>query len=74
MEKTEEVRGAVTTLITQYCGDKASKFFSGAYSDETFPMYLHHSFLILKEIAGEEKAREQLNNVLRKYSIVVPYE
>jgi hypothetical protein len=74
MEKTDTVREEINVLISQTCGEQVANFFDNTYAGETLPIFLHHSFLVLKELSGEQKAREQLNNVLRKYSVVVPYE
>lgn len=74
MEKNNVVRGDITLLITQVCGGQIGKFFSTTYSKETLPIFLHHSFLVLKEMVGAQKAREQLNTILRKNAVIVPYE
>lgn len=74
MENTEPIRTEITTLVTQNCGQQVGKFFTTTYAGEILPIFLHHSFLVLKEMAGEQKAREQLSNILRKYSVTVPYE
>lgn len=74
MEKTNIVRADITSLVAQTCGRQIAAFFSTTYSSETLPIFLHHSFLVLKEMTGAQKAREQLNAILRKYGIIVPYE
>lgn len=74
MENTEPIRIDIMTLVAQHCGKEVGKFFSNTYAREILPIFLHHSFLVLKEMAGEQKAREQLSNILRKYSVTVPYE
>lgn len=74
MEKSEPVRGEITSLVAQTCGTQVGKFFTNTYATEILPIFLHHSFLVLKEMSGEQKAREQLSNVLRKYNVTVPYE
>ena len=74
MENTEPVRLEVTALIAQTCGQQVGKFFTNTYSGEILPIFLHHSFLVLKEMTGIQKAREQLSNILRKYALTVPYE
>lgn len=74
MENTEPVRLEITALIAQNCGQQVSKFFTNTYAGEILPIFLHHSFLVLKEMTGVQKAREHLSNVLRKYSLTVPYE
>lgn len=74
MENTEPIRAEIMNLIAQNCGRNIGQFFSNTYGRETLPIFLHHSFLVLKEMTGEQKAREQLGNILRKYSVTVPYE
>lgn len=74
MENTEPIRKDIMTLIIQNCGQQIGQFFSNTYGREILPIFLHHSFLVLKEMTGEQKAREQVSNVLRKYSVTVPYE
>lgn len=74
MDKSEPVRGEISSLIVQTCGEKVGHFFSDTYANEILPIFLHNSFLVLKEMTGEQKAREQLNNILRRYSVTVPYE
>jgi len=74
MEKTDPVKAEIGSIIAQNCGKQVGDFFNQTYEVETLPIFLHHSFLVLKEMIGEQKAREQLTNVLRKYSVVVPYE
>ncbi len=74
MENSEPIRREIMTLIIQNCGQHVGKFFSDTYAREILPIFLHHSFLVLKEITGVQKAREQLSNILRRYSVTVPYE
>jgi len=74
MENIEPVRREITTLVAQNCGQKIGTFFSNTYAGEILPIFLHHSFLVLKEMVGEQKARELVSNILRKYSLTVPYE
>ncbi len=73
MENTEPVRSEIALLVSQNCGQKVGNFFSTTYSSEILPIFVHHSFLVLKEMIGEAKAQELVNNVLRKYSVTVPY-
>jgi len=74
MEKTDPVKAEVGSLIYQNCGHQVGTFFFNSYSNETMPIFLHHSYLVLKEMIGEQKTKEQINTILRKYSVVVPYE
>lgn len=74
MENTEPIRVEIMALIAQNCGQQIGKFFSNTYAREILPIFLHHSFLVLKEMTGETKARELVSNILRKYSVTVPYE
>lgn len=74
MEKTDPVRSEVTALVFQNCGEQVGKFFSNTYQTEILPIFLHHSFLVLKELIGESKAREQLDGILRKHTLEVSYE
>ncbi len=74
MEKSDPVKGEICSIISQNCGADVGKFFRITYEMETLPIFLHHSYLVLKEMIGEQKSKEQINNVMRKYSVVVPYE
>ena len=74
MEKSDPVKIDIGSLIAQNCGDQVGSFFVNTYEEETLPIFLHHAFLVMKEMTGEQKAREQMGNILRKYSVVVPYE
>lgn len=74
MENAEPIRMEIMTLVSQNCGQQVGLFFSNTYAREILPIFLHHSFLLLKEMAGEQKARELVSNILRKYSVTVPYE
>ena len=74
MEKTDPVRVETISLVSQVCGEQVGKFFATTYESEILPIFLHHSFLVLKELTGEEKAREQINSILQKYSVTVSYD
>lgn len=74
MENTEPIRLEITSLVAQNCGQQVGRFFSNTYAGEILPIFLHHSFLVLKEMIGGQKARELISNILRKYSVTVPYE
>ena len=74
MEKANIVREEITKLIHQTCGEQVGNFFASTYADETLPIFLHHAFLTMKELAGEKKASEQIRLILRKHAVVVPYE
>jgi hypothetical protein len=73
MEKMDPVRGEIIGLVTQYCGENAGKFFADHYLRETMPVFLNRSFRILKELAGPQKAHEQLDSILHRYSVRIPY-
>ena len=74
MRTHEPIKIAITMLISQHYGEKVGSFFSDTYAQEIFPIFLHNSFLLLQDLVGKEKAREQLDLLLSRYNIVIPYE
>lgn len=74
MADTEPAKLAILSLLAQNYGDRVGKSFSDMYSKETFPIFLHHSYIVLKDFIGVQKAKEQLDTVLTKYNSYMPYE
>ena len=74
MDNAQAIRQDITMIISRNLGGDVGKFFLTAYEEDTVPILLHHSFVILKELLGENKAREQLDLILKKYTLSIKYD
>jgi hypothetical protein len=74
MEDIEPVRKEIVSLLSQNYGEKFAGYFEKTYGHEIFPIFTHNCFVVLKDLVGIEKAREELNRVLVKYNVGVSYE
>lgn len=70
----DSVKRSILSLIAQDYGEKVGAVFAEATLQDTFPIFLHNTFLLLRDLVGKAKAREQIDSVLDRYNIVVPYE
>ena len=64
----------VVRLLAQNYGEDVGKFFYNTNVGEIFPIFLHNAYLVLKELMGEQKAREQIDSILVRHSVVQKYE
>ena len=74
MGTVEPLRQDIIELVSRNFGKDVGEFFSSAYEEDTLPIFLNHSYTILKELMGENKAREQLDIVLNRYNMFQKYE
>ena len=74
MGNVDTVKKDIVVLLSQNYGEEVGKFFFDTNNGEIFSIFLHNSFLVLKELMGEQKAKEQLDFILKKYQVVQKYE
>ena len=70
----DAIKQAIIKLISENYGEKVGKVFSDTSSREIFPIFIHNSFLLLRDLVGKEKAKQQLDSILNRYDVVIPYE
>lgn len=74
IDNVDPVEKDITVLLSQNYGNDVGKFFYDTNVGEIFPIFLHNAFLVLKELMGEQKAREQLDLILNRHSIKQKYD
>jgi hypothetical protein len=74
MGSVDPVETDIVKLLAQNYGEEVGKFFFDTNTGEIFPIFLHNAFLVLKELMGAIKAREQLDLILIRHSVVQKYE
>ena len=69
MEKNELVKKDICDLLSHYFGENLSSSYFAGYGDETLPIYLHNAYLLLSNQLGEDKSKQEINEVLTHYSL-----
>lgn len=69
MERNEKAKEEVITLVMQNLGKPAATAFSDAYFGSTMPIFVDTALSILSDLIGDQKARQELTEVLIKYSL-----
>ena len=74
MSTNDSIKRAILALISNDYGEKVGKVFAETTVQDTFPIFLHNSYLLLRDLVGKNKARVQIDSVLDRFNLVVPYE
>ena len=64
----------IIVLLSDNYGEKFAEFVAKTYSTEGFPIFTHDCFVVLRDLIGVDRAREEMNKVLEKHKVSVTYE
>ena len=69
MEKALSVKDQVFSLLSQNLGERTATSFREYYIDATLPIFLESSLKVLTDLMGKEKAKDQLNHILKFHEL-----
>lgn len=69
MDKTDVVKKDISNLLSHYFGEGLSISYYEGYGDETLPIYIHNAYLLLANQIGEQKSKEEINQILTNHSL-----
>jgi len=69
MEKNESIRDEILQLLLHHLGEKVSASYYSHYADETLPIYVHHAYVLLSSLIGEQKSKDEIDTILLKHSL-----
>jgi hypothetical protein len=71
MESSEPAKLEVVMLLCEMYGDAVGKVFQATHAQEVIPVFVHSSYMLLKQNMGGYKAGERLDKILSKHGIAI---
>ena len=68
-------KNEIVELLSEIYGGNVGGFFHNTHSGEAIPIFVHNSYVLLKQNLGAYKATEQLDQILSKHGVsIASYE
>lgn len=71
MDKTETAKTDIVGLLSEIYGQKVGSFFLSTHGKEPIPVFVHNSYILLKQNMGAYKATEELDRILSKQGVSI---
>jgi hypothetical protein len=71
METTDSAKNDIVTLLSDIYGAIVGELFQTNHRTEVIPVFVHSSYLLLKQNMGQYKASEELDKILSRHGVSV---